>query len=197
MARKNDLAGLAALGALGMMMSKSKGAANADKNLSGMSDIPVSNAIAVKDVSSAMQVPRDSEPVFDETSGKALSGTRKNLETGELYSTDMTAPSPYLSGKSSSRSSNKKDDAGPAMMSQDEMAAAYKPRYTPSGRAPKLVQGAGNPVFKKGVMPDEFDNSLPGRKKGGAVKKMASGGSSASRRADGIAQKGKTRGKYC
>jgi hypothetical protein len=38
-----------------------------------------------------------------------------------------------------------------------------------------------------------------GMKKGGAVKKMASGGSvsSASKRADGIAVKGKTRGKMC
>lgn len=38
-----------------------------------------------------------------------------------------------------------------------------------------------------------------GMKKGGAVKKMASGGSvsSASRRADGIATKGKTRGRMC
>jgi hypothetical protein len=36
-------------------------------------------------------------------------------------------------------------------------------------------------------------------KKGGAVKKMSSGGkvSSASKRADGIATKGKTRGKIC
>jgi hypothetical protein len=35
--------------------------------------------------------------------------------------------------------------------------------------------------------------------KGGSVKKMASGGmtSSASKRADGIATKGKTRGKIC
>ena len=34
---------------------------------------------------------------------------------------------------------------------------------------------------------------------GGAIKKMASGGSvsSASRRADGIAQRGKTKGKFC
>jgi hypothetical protein len=41
--------------------------------------------------------------------------------------------------------------------------------------------------------------SEDGYKKGGAVKKMASGGmvSSASKRADGIAQKGKTRGKMC
>ena len=37
-----------------------------------------------------------------------------------------------------------------------------------------------------------------GMKKGGAVKKMASGGAvSASKRADGIAQRGKTRGKMC
>jgi hypothetical protein len=37
-----------------------------------------------------------------------------------------------------------------------------------------------------------------GMKSGGAVKKMASGGAvSASRRADGIAQRGKTRGKMC
>jgi hypothetical protein len=34
-------------------------------------------------------------------------------------------------------------------------------------------------------------------KKGGAVKKMAKGGSTASKRADGIATKGKTRGKIC
>lgn len=37
---------------------------------------------------------------------------------------------------------------------------------------------------------------LEGMKKGGKVKKMASGGS-ASKRADGIAQRGKTRGKMC
>ena len=38
-----------------------------------------------------------------------------------------------------------------------------------------------------------------GMKKGGSVKKMASGGSvsSASRRADGIAQRGKTKGRMC
>jgi hypothetical protein len=37
-----------------------------------------------------------------------------------------------------------------------------------------------------------------GMKRGGKIKKMASGGSvSASRRADGIAIKGKTRGKMC
>jgi hypothetical protein len=35
------------------------------------------------------------------------------------------------------------------------------------------------------------------KKRGGMVKKMASGGMTASKRADGIAQRGKTRGKMC
>jgi hypothetical protein len=46
----------------------------------------------------------------------------------------------------------------------------------------------------------DFSGSGMGMKKGGAAKKMASGGmtsSSASKRADGIAVKGKTRGKMC
>lgn len=46
----------------------------------------------------------------------------------------------------------------------------------------------------------DFSGSGMGMKKGGATKKMASGGmtsSSASKRADGIAVKGKTRGKMC
>lgn len=44
----------------------------------------------------------------------------------------------------------------------------------------------------KPYMKDEAGNDM---KRGGAVKKMASGGLTASRRGDGIAQRGKTRGK--
>ena len=51
-------------------------------------------------------------------------------------------------------------------------------------------------TFKKGMRQGLKDE---GYAKGGAVKKMASGGSVglASKRADGIAQRGKTRGKVC
>jgi len=42
-----------------------------------------------------------------------------------------------------------------------------------------------------------FDEAGNPMKKGGMVNKMASGGMTASRRADGIATKGKTRGKLC
>jgi hypothetical protein len=49
---------------------------------------------------------------------------------------------------------------------------------------------------KKG---DDDITDVVAKKRGGSVKKYASGGtvSSASRRADGIATKGKTRGKMC
>ena len=38
--------------------------------------------------------------------------------------------------------------------------------------------------------------AAPGMKRGGAVKKMAKGGSTASKRADGCATKGKTKGRF-
>jgi hypothetical protein len=60
-----------------------------------------------------------------------------------------------------------------------------------------LARNAGSKTDSRSVN-ERFRSSL-GMKKGGAVKKMASGGmaSSVSKRADGIAQKGKTRGKMC
>jgi hypothetical protein len=47
--------------------------------------------------------------------------------------------------------------------------------------------------------PESEEQEIFGKKRGGVVKKMASGGmtSSASKRADGIASKGKTRGRMC
>lgn len=67
---------------------------------------------------------------------------------------------------------------------RDATMAAYTPRRDPNAAArARLSSGAG----------DEAGGAM---KRGGAVKKMANGGSvrSASSRADGIASKGKTRG---
>jgi hypothetical protein len=49
---------------------------------------------------------------------------------------------------------------------------------------------------KESAATDAAYNKATGKKKGGMIKKMASGGS-ASARADGIAQRGKTRGMMC
>jgi hypothetical protein len=53
---------------------------------------------------------------------------------------------------------------------------------------------------RKGIADTEYDAmGNPIMRRGGAVKKYASGGSvgSASKRADGIAQRGKTKGRIC
>ena len=67
---------------------------------------------------------------------------------------------------------------------KEESMKNYKPRYTPPVSAPKTTEGAT--YNRKPFMPEEVDMSY---KKGGSV--------SASKRADGIAQRGKTRGKMC
>ena len=68
---------------------------------------------------------------------------------------------------------------------KEESMKDYKPRYTPPASASKTTEGAT--YNKKPYMPEEVDMSY---KKGGSV-------SSASSRGDGIAQRGKTRGKMC
>ena len=45
-------------------------------------------------------------------------------------------------------------------------------------------------------MYEELMKQYTGKKKGGKVKKMAKGGSTASKRADGCATKGKTKGRF-
>ena len=84
-------------------------------------------------------------------------------------------------------SSNKK--AQEAADSVDSTRDMRTPRYTPPGSAPKQTTQKPKP---KVFMPSKPDNSFQGSKfkSGGSV-------SSASRRADGIATKGKTRGKMC
>ena len=74
-------------------------------------------------------------------------------------------------------------------------------RATDIDNASIAVRGSGS----SGAKPNTDEELTSGRsamKRGGKVKKMASGGmtskvSSASKRADGIATKGKTRGKIC
>ena len=73
--------------------------------------------------------------------------------------------------------------------------ANYVPRdqYTSSGKATVDKQDA---IAKRDASMSSYMPRRNSMKHGGAVKKMASGGS-ASSRADGIAQRGKTRGKMC
>jgi hypothetical protein len=73
--------------------------------------------------------------------------------------------------------------------------ANYAPRdlYTSSGKATVDKQDA---IAKRDASMSSYMPRRNSMKHGGAVKKMAKGGS-ASSRADGIAQRGKTRGMIC
>jgi len=75
-------------------------------------------------------------------------------------------------------------DKQDAMAKRDASMKSYVPRRDPNAAARAALSGGKS---------DEAGNAM---KRGGSVKKMASGGS-ASSRADGIAQRGKTRGKFC
>jgi hypothetical protein len=78
------------------------------------------------------------------------------------------------------------------------------PVKRPRGQGTVMEQGRGADIYGGSI--NDFRDMFKGTKrgggdyaKGGAVKKMAAGGSvsSASKRADGIAQRGKTKGKMC
>jgi hypothetical protein len=94
-------------------------------------------------------------------------------------------------GKKFSKGGNMaaKETMGPRSMSEDVEKGSNK-----------MAKFGESKVQKRGHTKDieeKMSGSTTGMKRGGkAVKKMASGGM-ASSRADGIAQKGKTKGKFC
>jgi hypothetical protein len=106
-------------------------------------------------------------------------------------------------------------DAAKAIRQQraQRLGTSYNSQYKALQTAP---EGPGKEALKKAVdkAKQDYDDATKGLKRGGAVKKYAAGGSvktsgmgsvktakpsmgSASKRADGIAQRGKTRGKVC
>ena len=118
----------------------------------------------------------------------------KNYSTrsGSLAGAGRGSVNPPVANPSGPRDSEAGMSRGTRAASSEDGMKNYKPRYTPPMLASKTTQGAG----RKPYMPEDVDMGI-GQKRGGMVKKMASGGMTASRRADGIATKGKTRGKIC
>jgi hypothetical protein len=186
MARKKDLAGLAALGALGYMMSKGKGsegpalsddqynpdvrANERNENFSNEGRTPVKAPTrAPARVSNAGQDMR--EPVHVDAEAGMTRGTRprdaRDAEKGMSRGTRTTSMAGAGRGM-----------VNPSAASSTPDMSAYVPRRTP---------GPLSDTDRPGTRV-RYENEDT-YKKGGKV-------SSASRRADGIATKGKTRGRY-
>jgi len=143
---------------------------------------------------------------------KAVGAAAKNLANrgaGQTLQTIEQQALPYAGAKQIANNPTRqitgpskgdlvaRDRAARAATRNEEMLRDNARRY---GLDPDNINPAVADQVRKGLGGKDF--SL-GMKRGGAVKKMASGGmtsmssSSASRRGDGIASKGKTRGKIC
>jgi len=102
----------------------------------------------------------------------------------------LGGPTPQLTGPSKT-DLMARDRAARASTRQEEMLrenarrSGLDPDNINPAVANKVRENMGGPDFSLGM------------KRGGTVKKMASGGMTASRRGDGIASRGKTRGKIC
>ena len=178
MARK-DLAGLAALGALGMMLSKGK-----------KTEVEEPDQIRAR-----MARERMARDKAKEAPKEAL----KEVPFRGMPVKDSDALPSYLANQVSRTGGGKPEitdvyteDTSSPVFKKNEFNEAYialpeKDRKAYQDRRDLINANVNNPGYSAGM------------KKGGAVKKMASGGmtSSASKRADGIATKGKTRGRMC
>jgi hypothetical protein len=216
------LAALAGLGTLAYLMRKKKGEekeseGSAPKDKSGYSSGPV-------DVRKMIEGSRDDDsrtPSSTKFGGESNLGTSVT-ETGTRPGPDTTAPenkpapAPKPAPKKRPTSQTfpltkpaKEKPSGIKTLSEDSSEAkamresrkqrlgtAYAKQYSEYQSAP---EGAGKEALKKSMEQAKRDYEASPMKKGGKVKKYASGGSvgSASKRADGIAQKGKTRGRIC
>ena len=172
---KNNLASLAAVGALGMMMSKGKGK-EADVDTSKISDMDLTGG--------AKSMTPDTGEIRAEDG--SMSKLRRNTETGDLYS-----PNEPITSPSAPKARALKPKIGGYTSDSEQIASANMP--PPSDRVRKIAELGGvkmNPRIQR----DELGEPLY-KKKGGVIK-MAKGGmtSSASSRGDGIAQRGKTKG---
>jgi hypothetical protein len=214
MAKLKDLAGLAALGAIGYKLSqqgKDDAGKMADSSSYAPSDARTKSSVMAADMSSPAQ------SAMDETNAgvlKALSAPKAapNDQAGNqgVVSPKSSTPAAKTKTKSSVGSGTRPSSVKNPNYSNEgrsSTVAAKNPDYSNEGRGSAPTASTSKPQFEmpiskffKGIRAaGEKDLAARGMKRGGEVKKMASGGmtSSASKRADGIATKGKTRGKIC
>ena len=194
MARRNrDLAGLAALGALGYaMFGGNKGRTDGGAPVEDRSTAAQAAAAQAADVVDA--------DIARESGRMGYSGIRGiSAPDRVVASPRMETPSETVARVGADAMSRGRRDASPRrnvagdytrkMGATAEELAAYRNRARSVEREPDYVS-----TRKPNVIYDAQGREVRPLKKGGAVKKMASGGmTSASKRADGIATKGKTK----
>lgn len=187
MARKKDLAGLAALGALGYALSRGKGdavtgddqynpdvrAVERNEDYGNEGNRPV-RAPARMPSAGGTRPTAPSRISVDDESGMSRGTRARDARDAEAGMSRGT--------RGASMAGAGRGSVNPAVVSQEPDMSAYVPRRTP---------GPLTDVNRPGTRV-RYENEDT-YKKGGKTKKMASGGRTASQRADGIASKGKTK----
>jgi len=126
---------------------------------------------------------------------------------GKKYTTDVAAPKATPKAESKTEAPKSRTFAEKQAAAGEKMQGAYRGAAEnvkrglrslvgmKKGGMLKNVDAKSNPGLSK--LPEAVRNKMGYKRSGGKVKKYASGGSvsSASKRADGIAQRGKTRGR--
>ena len=235
MASRKDLAGLAALGALGMMMSKRKGkdgSAMDTGGFEGIKDLPRRDTGMSEKEPGGPDFGSEKEPGWDTkpsaaskptvsraraTAPSSRSTISADDEAGMSRGTRARDPRDAEAGMSRGTRTTSMAGAGrgvtmPTQPQADSTTAEGMRNYESRARTDTAPDTAQADRVRN--LASAFNVPMAGRseepvrqrlsedgvpyKKGGMVKKMAKGGmaSSASKRADGIATKGKTRGKY-
>lgn len=87
-------------------------------------------------------------------------------------------------------------DMGQPPMEPDDASAVPMPPRKPMPRRPVPPRGQPPKGIRGGVWTEDSGVPVPQEPEGGVVRRAKGGSVSASSRADGIAKKGKTRGKF-
>jgi|Laugrespbdmm15sd_2_1035082.scaffolds.fasta_scaffold96374_1 hypothetical protein len=209
--KSGRLAGLAALAGLAYMATRDKDK-DKDKGKDAVKSESKSESKSYdRNTDTGMEVMPSYATKKEDTSGNAAMFEK---EPGfETKTTPAKVASVVKAPAAKAPSTSVAAPSAPAVKapkSMDELMSSYKPRrpdvklrdtrFTYNNDPKQALYS--NKALRESSAEErpESDKELGiGRKKGGAVKKMASGGmtSSASKRGDGIAQRGKTKGRVC
>ena len=204
MAKLKDLAGLAALGVLGYKLSQrgkdQSGGMTGDQN-DTLARVNSQSAMTPAQNDTLERVNREEESGLPKTKSDVVN----TLQTPRVAPNDQAGNQGVLPPKSLTPTPTPKPKTKRTGMTGAQNTALAKANQGMSKASVTAAKDEdarlGNIKAAKDYnrgrdMEREILNNMitnPPMKKGGVVKKMASGGSTASRRADGIASRGKTR----
>jgi hypothetical protein len=127
----------------------------------------------------------DISPFGGAVTGKGIFG--KGLGAMNKALGPMAGIAPRMAGAAQKRTARRAATAA-------EIAAMQKADFDAKRAAASGMRA--RPMVEEVMMAEEAPAGAPMMRKGGKVKKMAKGGSTASKRGDGCATKGKTKGRF-